>query len=63
MPYSSDAQRRYFNANRQKLEAEGVDVDEYNAASKGMDLPEHAPKSEHHAVMDHIKKLSKRKDK
>lgn len=44
MSYKSDAQRKFFNANRVKLEAQGVDVDEYNAASKGMDLPEHAPK-------------------
>jgi hypothetical protein len=34
MPYKSEAQRRYFNANRAKLEAQGVDVDEWNAASK-----------------------------
>lgn len=34
MPYKSDAQRRYFNANRAQLEAQGVDVDEWNAASK-----------------------------
>ena len=40
MPYKSAAQRRYFNANRSKLEAEGVDVDEWNAASKGQDPPE-----------------------
>ena len=35
MPYKSEAQRRYFNANRDKLEAEGVDVDEWNESSKG----------------------------
>jgi hypothetical protein len=40
MPFKSDAQRRFFNANRTKLEAQGVDVDEYNQASKGMKLPE-----------------------
>jgi len=40
MPYKSDAQRRYFNANREELEAEGVDVDEWNEASKGKDMPE-----------------------
>lgn len=40
MPYVSDAQRRYFNANRGKLEKQGVDVDEWNQASKGKDLPE-----------------------
>lgn len=42
MPYKSDAQRRFFNANRDKMEAQGVDVDEYNQASKGMKLPERA---------------------
>ena len=26
MPYSSDAQRRYFNVNRAKIEKQGVDV-------------------------------------
>jgi hypothetical protein len=39
MPYRSGAERAYFNANRDKLEGEGVDVDEWNAASKGMKLP------------------------
>lgn len=42
MPYRSDAQRKFFNANRAKLEKQGVDVDEWNKASKGKDLPEHA---------------------
>lgn len=42
MPYRSDAQRKYFNANRAKLEAQGVDVDEWNQASKGRKLPEHS---------------------
>lgn len=42
MPYKSDAQRRYFNVpeNRNKLEAQGVDVDEWNESSKGKKLPE-----------------------
>ena len=40
MPYTSEAQRKYFNANREKLEAEGVDVDEWNESSKGKKLPE-----------------------
>ncbi|HEV7674394.1 MAG TPA: hypothetical protein VGQ12_07680 [Candidatus Angelobacter sp.] len=44
MPYKSDSQRRFFNANRDKMEDQGVDVDEYNAASKGKDLPERASK-------------------
>lgn len=40
MPYKSQAQRAYFNANRAKLEAQGVDVDEWNAASDDTKLPE-----------------------
>jgi hypothetical protein len=44
MPYKSDAQRKYFNANKGKLESQGVDVDEWNSASKGMKLPEHVSK-------------------
>lgn len=42
MPYKSQAQERYFNANRKKLEREGVDVDEWNAASRGKKLPRRA---------------------
>lgn len=38
MPYKSKAQEAYFNANRSKMEAQGVDVDEWNSASKGMKL-------------------------
>lgn len=44
MPYKSQAQRAYFNANREKLEAQGVDVDEYNEASAGMKLPKRVKK-------------------
>ena len=46
MPYSSEAQRKYFNANREKLEAEGVDVDEWNQSTKGKKLPLKAKKEE-----------------
>ncbi len=42
MPYKSQAQRRYFNAHRRELEKQGVDVDEWNAASKGKQLPKKA---------------------
>ena len=42
MPYKSEAQRAYFNANRAKMERQGVDVDEWNSASKGMKLPKRA---------------------
>lgn len=40
MPYKSDAQRKYFNANRKELESQGVDVDEWNDSSRGKKLPE-----------------------
>jgi len=39
MPFVSQAQERYFNANRGKLEKQGVNVDEWNQASKGLKLP------------------------
>ena len=45
MPFKSEAQRRYFEANKEKLERQGVDVKEWEDASKGMKLPERAPKS------------------
>ena len=51
MPFRSDRQRRFFNANREKLEARGVDVEEYNRASKGMNLPETAPTKKHPKIM------------
>lgn len=40
MPYRSLAQQRYFHANRLKLATQGVDVAEYDEASKGKKLPE-----------------------
>jgi hypothetical protein len=44
MPYKSNAQRKFFHANEKKMEAQGVDVGEWDAASKGKKLPERAPK-------------------
>lgn len=46
MPYKSDAQRKFFNANRAKLEAQGVDVDEWNESSRGKKLPEKVKKAQ-----------------
>lgn len=42
MPYKSKAQQAFFNANRAKLERAGVDVGEWNRASKGKSLPKRA---------------------
>ena len=43
MPFKSKTQQAYFNANKAKLEKQGVNVDEWNKASKGKELPEHVP--------------------
>jgi len=45
MPYKSKAQAAYFNIHRKELEREGVDVSEWNAASKGKKLPAHKKQS------------------
>lgn len=44
MPFKSQAQRKFFNANRSKLENQGVDVDEWNASTKGKKLPKKVKK-------------------
>ena len=38
-PYASKSQERYFNANKERLEKQGVSVDEWNESSKGKKLP------------------------
>jgi len=44
MPYKSKAQEKFFNANRKSLEKKGVNVGEWNAASKGKKLPKKVKK-------------------
>jgi hypothetical protein len=39
MPYKSKAQEAFFNSHRKELEAQGVNVSEWNSASKGLNLP------------------------
>lgn len=39
MPYKSKAQAAYFNIHKKELKRQGVDVDEWNRASKGKKLP------------------------
>jgi hypothetical protein len=39
MPYRSLAQAAYFHKHREKLEAAGVDVDEWDEASRGKKIP------------------------
>ena len=42
MPYKSKAQAAYFNIHKKELQRQGVNVDEWNAASRGMKLPKRA---------------------
>jgi hypothetical protein len=44
MPFKSQARRRYFEANKAKLEKQGVDVKEWEESSKGLKLPKRAPR-------------------
>jgi len=39
MPYKSLAQAGYFHTHKKQLESQGVDVDEWDAATKGKKLP------------------------
>lgn len=44
MPYKSKAQAAYFNIHKKELERQGVNVDEWNSASKGKKLPKKVSK-------------------
>jgi hypothetical protein len=44
MPFKREAQRRYFEANKGKLEKQGVDIKEWEESSRGLKLPERAPR-------------------
>lgn len=39
MPYKSEAQRKYYHANKKKLKNQGVDVKEWDKESKDLKLP------------------------
>ena len=55
MPYASDAQRRFFHsAGAAKAGISEKTVEEFDAASKGKDLPDHVKK----AKLNAMKKLS-----
>ena len=44
MPYKSKAQAAYFHIHKKELEKQGVNVSEWDKASKGKKLPEHTKK-------------------
>jgi hypothetical protein len=58
MPFKSEAQRRYFEANKSKLEKQGVNVQEWEQASKGMKLPERATRKASPKKKSHSKDVS-----
>ena len=39
MPYKSKAQAAYFHIHKKELEKQGVDIEEWDKASKGKKLP------------------------
>ena len=45
MPYKSDAQRKWFHANKKQLAREGVNISEWDKASKGKKLPKKVKKN------------------
>jgi len=44
MPYVSQAQAGFFHTHKKQLEAQGVDVGEWDKATKGKTLPKRAKK-------------------
>ena len=44
MPYKSQAQAGYFHTHKAELERQGVDVGEWDRATKGKHLPQHLAK-------------------
>lgn len=58
MPYVSEAQRGYFHANKKKLEKQGVNVSEWDAASVGKKLPARKKKK---AVNNNLREADFRK--
>lgn len=47
MPYVSQAQAGYFHTHKKELESQGVNVDEWDQATKGKTLPKRAKKFTH----------------
>jgi len=50
MPYKSQAQEAFFHIHKKELEKQGVDVHEWDEASKGKKLPEHVKKPSYSAA-------------
>lgn len=44
MPYKSKAQAAYFNIHKKELERQGVNVEEWNNATRGRKIPKRKKK-------------------
>ena len=56
MPYKSQAQAGYFHTHKAQLEKQGVDVGEWDAATKGKTLPKRVTPKKKPSLMDMAKK-------
>jgi len=59
MPYKSKAQQRYFHANKAKLEAEGINVAEWDKSTGSKRLPERIGKTRHQKSVEKLKRALK----
>ena len=60
MPYKSDAQRRKFHAMEARGEISKATVDEFDRASKGLQLPDHVKKKKSTKAGAYIRKIISR---
>ena len=56
MPYKSEAQRKYFHAHEEELKKQGVDIKEWDKASKGKKLPKKVTKGMSGGMQSAMKK-------
>lgn len=56
MPFVSKSQQRYFLANREKLEKQGVNVSEWQKATGDRPLPERLGKTSKQKASDKLKR-------
>lgn len=59
MPFKSLAQQRYFLANKEKLEAQGVNVSEWQKATGDKRLPERLGKTKKQKDSEKLKRALK----
>lgn len=61
MPYASEAQRKFFHANKAKLESQGVNVGEWDRASAGKHLPAKVKPRSSKAAVKKVRKTAKKR--